>query len=164
MRSFLFVVPCAFVCLLLLSDPARAFSQQELSPQEFNGKIVSAIAYEPARQPIDDRDLQEMQLVKAGQPLDLMEVATTIDHLFASGLYDDIRVDAQPSGSGVAIRFITRARLFVGHVGLEGKISDPPSRGVILSDAQLYLGTPFNPEDVERAKKSIGQVMRDNGL
>ncbi|MCU1292222.1 MAG: surface antigen, partial [Bryobacterales bacterium] len=105
-----------------------------------------------------------MQLVHAGEPLDPMQVATTIDHLFASGLYDDIQVDAESSGSGVAIKFITRARLFVGHVGLQGKVLDPPSRGVILSDAQLYLGTPFNPEVVERAKKSIEQVMRENGL
>ncbi len=66
--------------------------------------------------------------------------------------------------NGVAIRFITKARLFIGNVSAVGHISDPPSRGVILSDAQLNLGTPFNPEDIENAKKSIQQIMRNNGL
>lgn len=159
MRSFVFAVPSFFALACLVLNPSCVFSQQE-----FSGKVVTSIQYEPAQQPIDDRDLKDMQLVQTGEPLDLMQVATTIDHLFASGLYDDIRVDAEPSPGGVAIKFVTRARLFVGHVGLQGQVSDPPSRGVLLSDAQLYLGTPFNPDDVERAKRSIEQIMHENGL
>ncbi|MBV9265169.1 MAG: hypothetical protein JO061_03270, partial [Acidobacteriaceae bacterium] len=105
-----------------------------------------------------------MQLVTVGQPLQLWQVAASIDRLFASGLFDDIQVDAEPDGAGVSLRFITQARLFVGHVDTEGKINDPPSRGAILSDAELYLGTPFDPNDVETAKKNILQIMQNNGL
>ena len=137
------------------------FAQAE---QEFSGKTVVSVRYEPPQQPIDPRDLLRMQLVEPNQPLDFTQVSTTIDNLFASGLYDDIQVDAEPAGAGVAVRFITRARFFVGNVSAVGHISDPPSRGAILSDAQLYLGTPFNPEAVETARKNIEQIMRDNGL
>ncbi len=144
---------------LILASAGPASPQQE-----FEGKTVVSVQYEPVNQPIDPHDLKNMQLVETGQPLNRMQVAATIDRLFASGLYDDVQVDAEPSADGVAIRFITRARLFVGHVGATGKISDPPSRGVILSDAQLYLGTPFNPDDVETAKSSIRRIMKDNGL
>ncbi len=105
-----------------------------------------------------------MQLVQIGQPLNPAQVAATIDRLFASGLFDDIQVDAEPSGSDVALRFITRARRFIGHVGAQGKISDPPSRAVIISDAQLNLGEPFDEESLETARKTIEQEMRDNGL
>lgn len=164
MKSFFSAFACCPVLACILLLPILLFPTTALSQQQFSGKIVTAVKYEPAQQPIDARDLQNMQLVQPGQPLDLAQVATTIDHLFSSGLYDDIEVDAEPSGTGVAIRFITRARLFIGHVGLEGKVSDPPSRGVILSDAQLYLGTPYNPDDVEHARRSIEQIMRDNGL
>jgi outer membrane protein insertion porin family len=132
--------------------------------QDFRGRTVTAIRYDPANQPIDPADLKQMQMVHVNEPLEPSQVATTIDRLFASGLYDDIQVDAEPSGSGVVIRFITRSRRFIGHVGAVGKISDPPSRGVILSDAQLSLGTPFDPEDLKRAQQSILQIMRDNGL
>lgn len=159
MRRSVSSVPCLLPLLFCLFLPFSLFSQQE-----FSGKTVKSVEYEPAQQPIDERDLSDMQLVRPGEPLDLRQVATTIDHLFASGLYDDVQVDAEPAGDGVTIRFVTRARLFIGHVGLDGKVSDPPSRGVILSDAQLYLGTPFNPDDVEHAKRNIQQVMRENGL
>src|SRR5579875_3880581 len=102
MRRFQSAVPCTLFLFFCLWRPFSLFSQQE-----FSGKTVKSVAYEPALQPIDERDLRDMQLVQPGQPLDLRQVATTIDHLFASGLYDDIQVDAQPSGDGVAIRFIT---------------------------------------------------------
>ncbi len=132
--------------------------------QNFTGKTVVSIQYEPATQPVDPRDLQHMQLVQIGQPLNPAQVATAIDRLFSTRLYDDIQVDAEPNGNGVTLRFITRARRFIGHVGAQGQISDPPSRSVIISDAQLSLGTPFDEETLETARKNIEQEMHDNGL
>src|SRR5579875_732578 len=149
------------ICCFAACAPAQA---QSLSAGDFRGKPVASIEYEPAKQPIDARDLQSMQLIQVGEPLDTHAVAGTIDRLFASGLYEDIQVDAEPSGTGVALRFITRPRRFVGHVGAQGKISDPPSRGVILSDAQLNLGTPFDEESLEAARKNIEEEMHQNGL
>lgn len=134
------------------------------SGQAFWGKRVASVSFEPARQPIDPRDLKSMQLVVPGEPLESHQVAGTIDRLFESGLYDDIQADAEPSGNGVAVRFITRPRRFIGHVGARGKISDPPSRGVLLSDAQLDLGTRFDEETLETARKAIEDEMHDNGL
>ncbi len=132
--------------------------------QDFSGRIVTSIQYDPEKQPIDPRDLKNAQLVQTGRPLDLRQVAGTIDRLFATRLYDDIQVDAEPSGNGVTLRFITRSRPFIGHVSADGKISDPPSRGVILSDAELNLGTPFDPDALNTGKKNIQQLLRDNGL
>lgn len=139
-------------------------AQGHLGAQDFRGKTVTSITYEPAKQPLDARDLQSMQLVQRGEPLDPHAVAGTIDRLFASGLYEDVKVDAEPSGDGIALRFTTRARRFIGHVGARGKISDPPSRGVILSDAQLNLGTPFDEETLATARKDIEDEMHQNGL
>ncbi len=132
--------------------------------QDFRGKVVTAVEYRPAQQPIYSKDLQNMQLVRAGEPLDPNQVAATIDRLFASGLYEDIQVDAEPSANGVLIRFITRPRRFIGHVGAQGKISDPPSRAVIISDSQLTLGSPFDADTLEAARKTIEDEMRQNGL
>jgi outer membrane protein insertion porin family len=151
--------PLLVAALILFAASYPTFAQTS-----FSGKIVTAVSYQPASQPIDPRDLAAMQLVEVGKPLDAEQVGTTIDHLFSSGLYDDIQVDAEPSGNGVALRFITVARRFVGHVDVQGRISSPPSRGVLLSEAQLYLGTPYDPDDVETAKENIGQLMRNNGL
>lgn len=145
-----------FVCALVV---VPVYSQQPLV-----GKVVNAIEYRPARQPIDPRDLVRMQLVEVGQPLNPRQVAATLDRLYSTGLYDDLQVDARESGNGVVIAFITRARRFVGHVGAQGKISDPPSRAIIISNAQLSLGTPFDEADLIAARKSIEQELRNNGL
>jgi outer membrane protein assembly complex protein YaeT len=153
--------PLVLTGLLLFGcSPCPLFAQATA----FIGKTVTAISYEPAAQPIDPRDLAAMQLVEVGKPLNADQVGTTIDHLFSSGLYQDIQVDAEPSGTGIAVRFITVARQFVGHVDIQGRTSNPPSRGVLLSEAQLYLGTPYDPADVETAKLHIVQILRDNGL
>ncbi|MBV8831294.1 MAG: BamA/TamA family outer membrane protein [Acidobacteriaceae bacterium] len=133
-------------------------------PQDFAGKTVVAIEYSPASQPVDRRDLENMQLVKVGEPLQMRQVAASIDRLFSSGLYDDIQVDAEPDGTGVRIRFITKARRFIGHVGAAGDINDPPSRGVIISDSGLTLGQRFRESDLEAARETIESELRQNGL
>ncbi|MBV8550175.1 MAG: BamA/TamA family outer membrane protein [Acidobacteriaceae bacterium] len=134
------------------------------SAQDFAGRTVTAIEYQPAAQPIDARDLERLQLVQLGQPLDPDQVGTTIDRLWSSGLYDNIVVDAEPNGAGVTIRFVTTPRRFIGHVGAQGRISEPPNRAVIISDSQLYLGQPFDPEAVETSRRNLEQELRDNGL
>lgn len=158
MRSALAIRCSLLLCATLSALPGVARAQ------EFRGKLVTAVEYEPAVQPVFPKDLQNMQLVRAGQPLDPNQVAATIDRLFASGLYDDIQVDAEPSANGVVIRFITRARRFIGHVGVRGKVSDPPSRAVIISDSQLTLGSAFDADTLEGARKTIEGEMRQNGL
>ncbi len=159
MRKFAFAGRIQLVLGLLF-----LINSTVLDAQNFSGRTVAAVEYDPAVQPVDARDLRTMQLVQPGRPLEPAQVATTIDRLFSSGLYDDIQVDAEPSGSGVALRFITRAKRFVGHVGAQGAIKDPPSRAVIISDSQLQLGSPFDDDTLAAAKKNIEQELRQNGL
>ena len=144
--------------LLLLANRAT------VSAQNFYGKTVVSIEYEPAAQPLDPRDLANMQLVHVGEPLDSTQVAGTIDRMFASGLYTDIQVDAEARVNGVVLRFITKARRFIGHVGAEGDIKDPPNRAVIIAHSQLHLGTPFDEEALETARKNLEHELRQNGL
>lgn len=130
----------------------------------FSGQMVTSVQYVPTRQPLDKRDLEAMQLVRPGHPLNLNQVATTIDNLWASGAYNDIAVDAEPADQGVVIRFVTKPRWFIGHIGAEGHIKEPPSRAAIIADSLLTLGTPFNPEEVETARQMIEQELKQNGL
>lgn len=150
--------------LVSLSPLCRVRAQAISEKQDFNGKTVTSVAYEPPSQPVDPRDLQRMQLVQPGQPYSSAQIAGSIDRLYASGLYDDIQVDAEASGAGVTIRFLTKPRRFIGHVGAQGQIKDPPSRAVIISDSQLTLGYPYDEETLATARKTIEQELRQNGL
>ena len=69
----------SLLLILAIGSVARA--------QDFGGRMVTSIQYDPEKQPIDPRDLQNAQLVRTGEPLDLKQVAGTIDRLFATGLY-----------------------------------------------------------------------------
>ncbi len=131
--------------------------------EDFSGRNVVEVRYEPSDQPIDPRDLAADQLVKVGAPLDPKDVAATIDRLYATGLYQDIKVYAETQGSGISVRFETVAERFIGHVGGRGKIKDPPSRSVILSETQLTLGKRFDPDMVETARQRIERQLRLNG-
>ena len=156
MKRFVLTVGWCVFCLLACSPTLLA--------EEFWGKTVTAIEYEPVQQPIDPHDLRDSQLVEVGRPLDHLQLAASIDRLFYTGLYDDVKVDATADGNGVRLKYITVARKFIGHVDARGKIKDPPNRSVILGDAQLQLGAPFDPDVVETARKNIEQEMRQNGL
>jgi outer membrane protein insertion porin family len=131
---------------------------------EFSGRTITSVSYEPAAQPLDARDLARMQMVQTGRPFDARQVAGTIDQLFGSGLYDDIQVDAKPDGAGVSLRFITRPRRFIGHLDASGMLKDPPGRAVVISDAQLALGSAFDEETLSTAKENIEEELRQNGF
>ncbi len=103
-------------------------------------------------------------MVEIGRPLDAREVAATIDRLYATGLYRDIKAFAEPQDKGVVVRFVTTPQLFIGHVMANGKIKDPPSRSAILAETQLDLGARFEPETVEIARKRIEEELKRNGL
>ncbi len=128
------------------------------------GRTVTAVEHIPARQPLDNHDLDTMELIHVGHPLETHDVAITIDRLFASGMYDDVQVEAEERGSGVLVRIITRSKQFIGHVDAFGNISDPPSRSLILSTAQMNLGDPFDEDTLKRAKDAILESFRNNGL
>ena len=115
-------------------------------------------------QVLDPADLAKVMPLKKGERLRSEDVAAAIDGLFATGRFEDIVVEAEPSSAGVVVRFVTKYAWFVGGVTVGGKVMDPPNRGQIASAAQLTLGLPFHDEDVTNAVQSIERLLEANGL
>src|SRR5207248_3398977 len=69
--------------------------------QQFEGRPIVDIQYEPAQQPVAPQDLERIQPLKKGTALRISDVAAAIDGLYTTGRYRDIQVDAEPSGNGV---------------------------------------------------------------
>ena len=145
------LAPLALFCCLADAQVAR-----------FEGKPIVDVRFSGV-QPLDPADLAKVQPLKVGQPLRMSDVAHAIDGLFATGTFDDIAVEGEASGNGVAIRFVTKNAWFVGGVSVQGKTGDPPNRGQVASTAQLSLGTPFHADDVTRGVESIKHLMEANG-
>src|SRR5260370_58182 len=151
------------ISLILWLLPALAVSLQG-QDQQSEGKPIVAIQYDPADQPLSARDLKEAQTLKVGDLLHKADVSAAIDRLFATGAYDDIQVDVQPSGNGVTVRFVTKPKLFIGHVATQGKVKSPPNTGQLVNAAQLSLGQPFDPKEVPTAETALKRLLTRNGL
>jgi len=129
----------------------------------FEGRPIADIQFSPD-QILHPADLAKIMPFKSGDPLRSEDVAVAIDRLFATGSFKDIVVDAQPSGTGVIVRFITVNQWFIGGISVDGKVSAPPNRGQIASTAQLRLGEPFEDQDLTHAREEIQKLLQSNGL
>jgi outer membrane protein insertion porin family len=147
-----------YFCALILAAPTCL-----AQVSQFEGLPIIDIRFSPS-QPLDPQDLAHALPLKKGEPLHSEDVARAIDSLFATGQFEDIMVDAEPSGAGVLIRFVVRNTWFVGGVSVEGKTPFPPNRGQIATAAQLNLGVPFHDADVTNAVHSIQHLLEANGL
>ena len=140
--------------------PASATAEQ-LSRFE-NQRIVD-VQFSPA-QLLDARDLPKAVPLKKGDILKPEYIAGAIDGLFATGRFEDVVVEAERSGDGVIVRFVTQPAWFVGGVAVEGKVAAPPNRAQIVATTRLSLGAPFHDEDLTQAVTAIKKVLADNGL
>jgi len=152
-----------FGCFLLFLafGPPRLLTAQV---NQFEGKKITVIQFQPVRQPLEGWQIQSMLPLKIGQPLRMAEIRAAIQRLFASGTYEDIQVAAEPYRGGVAVRFITRNSWFIGHVSVTGNLSNPPGAGQLANASGLELGQPFKESQVEQSTKDLKRLLDRNGL
>ena len=129
----------------------------------FDGEPIADIQFSP-RQPLDPADLAKALSMKKGDALRASDVAAAIDGLFATGRFTDIAADAEPSASGVVLRFEVQLASFIGDVVIQGRLSAPPNRPELQSALQLSLGAPFHDQDVAAAVQTIQQLLTSNGM
>lgn len=127
------------------------------------GRQILEIQYSPA-DILHPADLERIQILKKGSIFRSEAVSDAIDRLFASGRFEDIVAEAEPSGEGVILRFVTTPTRFVGGITVEGKLKQPPNRGELASNSRLQLGAPFYDEDVKRAVDRMKRLLTADGL
>jgi outer membrane protein insertion porin family len=108
--------------------------------------------------------LRDLLPQKVGQPLNRELVRESLKVLYETGLFADVQVSAERTDDNqVILTFSGVNNYFVGSVTVEG---DPgrPSANQLVSATKLQLGEIYTPDKLERANKSILQVMADNGF
>ncbi len=131
--------------------------------QQYEGKPISAIRFDPSLQPLSDQTLIGLLPIKVGEPLREAGLRAAIQRLYATGEYKDIAVDATLEPEGVALRFITTPNYFVGGILAEG-VPEPPSRGQMVTSTKLVLGSEYAESDSSQAVEGLDEVLRRNGF
>ncbi len=150
LRSTLLFLACA---QMLLAQTSR-----------YEGRRIAEVQFVPPQQPLTAEEINSILPLKKGEPLRMADIHAAIERLFATGTYADIQVDVEPQGSDVVVRILTRNSWFVGNVGAQGRISDPPNRGQLVNASRLNLGQPFVETDIAPALTNMKQLMESNGL
>ena len=133
------------------------------APEDFEGRPIQAVEFEPQQQPYSREYLEEILPVKTGQLMRLADVRAAIERLYGTGRYAGILVDARAAAGGVILRFLTGGNYFVGRVTVQ-EIPAPPALGVMVNSTRLQLGALFTPSSVEQAIVNLRNVLRNNGF
>jgi len=143
--------------LILLLSCCVAWSQQ------FEGRQISEIQFDPAAQPVESTELSAILPLKPKTALRMADVRTAIERLYATGRYEYIEVQAEPAGPDVRIVIATRNSWFIGRVSISGKVGEPPNDGQLVNATELDLGQPFIPGDIRAAEDKVRRLLVSNG-
>ncbi len=133
------------------------------APNDYEGKPIAAVQFDPAMQPLTFDQLMAMLPLKIGQPLRATDLRDSIQRLYQTGEYADIAVDATLAPAGVNLKFITKPAYFIGYFDVSG-VPEPPNEGQLLVATKLTLGTPYVPGDTTAAVARITDLLKRNGF
>src|SRR5689334_6040328 len=124
---------CLCICIAAVS-----------SADEYQGKRVAQVRFQPAQQPLPLDELQKIVRVNPRAPLSPADIRNTIKALYSTGRYADVAVDAEPAADG-EINLVIRTvdQWFIGPVEVKGKIKAPPNEGQLANATRLDLGQPY---------------------
>src|SRR5262245_45285018 len=92
---------------------------------EYIGLPVTSIELVLDGRATTDPALTRVVAMRKGEPFRVRDIRETVLHLFATGRFEDVRVDVRREGAGVAVRFdLTAARPITG-IAFEGNLNQP---------------------------------------
>lgn len=138
-------------------------SSSNVVAQSFEGRPIVGVEYLPSGT-LDGHDLERIQRLKIGSPLRGEDVAEEIDLLFATGEFSNIRADAEVSGSGVKIVFVTTPTRYVASMSVSGKLSESPNRGELARVPRLSTGGVYQDRLLQPAVDAMQHLLIENGL
>ncbi|MGA9069280.1 MAG: POTRA domain-containing protein [Terracidiphilus sp.] len=98
-----------------------------------------------------------------GQPLSQEAIRRSLRQFYATGLFENIAVEAEREGDGVALVFQGTARTFIGRVSVDG--AKPGALNTQLERAsQLAPGARFTQAKLDQALEQIRATLAQNGF
>ncbi len=130
---------------------------------KYEGETIAHIEFDPPDQPLSREELLKRLPFRRGSTFHEAELRQAIQTLFATGRFSDLAVDADKTGNGLILRFLTKPAYFVGRVLVTG-VKAPPNSGQLASTTKLRLGTLYLDSERSRAAQDLRVLLRRNGF
>src|SRR5581483_3030853 len=143
--------------------PPRAAAPPSASPAvppPPNASTVTSVEFTADSQ-FDTSTLGQYVAVRAGAPLSIRQVQSSIKSLYATGDFRDIRVSSTPAAGGVALTFALFVNYRVGEIHIEGLRRADRDR----ADRELtfHTGDVFSLNAVDRSGTAIQNFLNRSG-
>lgn len=134
----------------------------ELKAQDFEGKTISelSIQYRGAKT-VDEARIRNLMNTKAGTTYRAEGLDNDIRTLFASGLVDDVRFLAEPSGAGVKVIAEVTTRPELVGVGFVGNTIFKDQK--LAKESKLKTGSALSDEQILEARRNIEKYYQGYG-
>lgn len=148
------LLPALWILVSVLAAfPARA--------QEPAVPVVESVVVEADGQ-AGEQDLAEIIAIKKGDPYSLKKVDRSVQQIFQTGLFSDVRV-LKTGDDRVELRFILTHRLTVRNVEFSGGKGLPLAR-IREAVESLKPGGFYSDESLSRSEAELRNVLKDEGF
>jgi outer membrane protein insertion porin family len=106
--------------------------------------------------------LEDLVPQKTGEAYRSELVRQSIERLYATGRFTDIRVDASGDERGVIVTFLTRSAYFVGTIRIPD-VAAPPGESQLRAATHLELGRVYSPDVIPAAVDGLRRVLEEEG-
>ena len=142
------LVPAA--CLGLLAAVGQASAQSA----DLLGRRVVAIDFLSDGRPANDAVAAELVETRVGEPLAMRQVRESLTHLYSTGRYGGVRVEAVARPGGVALRYVLPPLDVIERVRFRGQL------GVSADDLELTIRQTFGAEFGSEAVDPLVGMLR----
>ncbi|HSR69505.1 MAG TPA: POTRA domain-containing protein [Acidobacteriota bacterium] len=154
MRTLLLVVLC-----LLPGLPGPALAQSD-----YEGRTVRAlhIRSDGPLSRISEADCRRLIEIKAQQPFSSSRVKYSIEQLYASQAFYDIRAQVEPvAGQAVEVTFLLYRRYLIAKLEFSGQLRLP--RQMLRREFPLRVGTAFSEDQLEAGVRQLEVLYQRHG-
>ena len=129
---------------------------------ELVGQRVVAVDFVSDGRPADDPAAAELVETRIGEPLAMRQVRESLTHLYSTGRYGGVRVEATPRPGGVALRYVLPPLAVIERVRFRGALGVPA--GDLELAVRQAFGDAFGAEAVDPLVGALRAYLRRRGF
>ncbi len=132
--------------------------------QDIEGKNVSQVEVQySGASDVDEARIRSFISTRSGEAYRSEKVDNDIKSLYESGLVDDVRVLAEPTGESLKVIYVVTTRGTIVAVGFVGNTQDKFSDQKLAKETKLKVGGSLSDEAILSARRNLETYYRGYG-